>query len=181
MTADAGHRLFIARANLEQAHIGPDPDAPAARVLEPGQARLAVDHFALTANNITYAAFGEVMKYWQFFPSGHGALGCLPVWGFATIVESRAAGLDVGRRVWGYLPAGTHAVVAPSKVSATGFTEGAAHRNDLALVYNQYSFCDADTDWKPEREGLQAVLRPLFVTSFLIDDFLADNGYFGAR
>jgi hypothetical protein len=25
------------------------------------------------------------------------------------------------------------------------------------------------------------VLRPLFMTAFLIDDFLADNGYFGAR
>jgi hypothetical protein len=100
MSTDAGHRLFIQRARLGDAHIGPDPDAPAARELQTGQARLAVDHYALTANNITYAAFGEAMKYWQFFPSGDAATGCLPVWGFATIVESQAEGLDVGRRVW---------------------------------------------------------------------------------
>ena len=181
MTSDTGHRLFIARAHLGTAHLGPDPDAPAARALQPGQARLAVQHFSLTANNITYAAFGEAMKYWDFFPSGDAALGCLPVWGFATVVESQAAGLDVGRRVWGYYPAGTHLVVAPSKVSGGGFVDGAPHRQALALVYNQYAFCDADPGWKPELEGLQAVLRPLFITSFLIDDFLHDNAFFGAQ
>ncbi len=31
------------------------------------------------------------------------------------------------------------------------------------------------------QESLIALLRPLFITSFLIDDFLADNGFFGAR
>jgi hypothetical protein len=92
--SEHGQRLFIARATLGQAHLGPDPDAPAQRRLAPGQARLAVDSFALTANNITYAAFGEAMKYWQLFPAGPAAsgaaLGCLPVWGFATVAESLA-------------------------------------------------------------------------------------------
>lgn len=180
MTLEIGQRLFIHRDRLADAHLGPDPDAPAARALAEGEARLALQTFSLTANNITYAAFGEAMKYWQFFPSGDAAFGCLPVWGFATVAESRVPGLAVGRRVWGYHPAGTHLVVAPSKVSAAGFVDGAAHRQELALVYNQYAFCDADPGWKPELEGLQAVLRPLFVTSFLIDDFLADNGFFGA-
>ena len=181
MTLDVGHRLFINRTKLSDAQLGSDPDAPAARPLFTGQARLALDTFALTANNITYAAFGEVMKYWQFFPSGDSALGCLPVWGFATVVESRVDGLAVGRRVWGYYPAGTHLVVAPSRVSARGFVDGAPHRQELALVYNQYIFCDADPGWKSELEGLQAVLRPLFTTSSLIDDFLADNQFFGAQ
>jgi hypothetical protein len=102
------------------------------------------------------------------------------VWGFATVSESQADGVAPGRRVWGYYPAGTHLVVAPSKVSASGFVDGAAHRRELAAVYNQYVFCDADPGWKPELEGLQAVLRPLFMTAFLIDDFLADNEFFGA-
>lgn len=180
MTPDTGHRLFIRRDRLAEAHLGPDPDAPAQRPLADGEARLAVQRFSLTANNITYAAFGEAMKYWQFFPSGNAALGCLPVWGFATVAESRVEGLAVGRRVWGYYPAGTHLVVAPVKLGAGGFIDGAAHRQELALVYNQYNFCDADPGWKPELEGLQAVLRPLFFTSWLIDDFLEDNGFFGA-
>jgi hypothetical protein len=181
MTLDPGHRLFIQKDHLAKAHLGPDPDAPAARTLVEGEARLAVDTFALTANNITYAAFGEAMKYWQFFPAGDAALGCLPVWGFATVIESKLEGLAVGRRVWGYYPAGTHLVVAPPKISAAGFVDGAPHRQDLALVYNQYSFCDVDPAWKPELEGMQAVLRPLFITSFLIDDFLAENQFFGAQ
>jgi hypothetical protein len=82
--------------------------------------------------------------------------------------------------VWGYYPAGTHLVVAPSKVSAAGFVDGSEHRRELAAVYNQYVFCDADPGWRSELEGLQAVLRPLFMTAFLLDDFLADNGFFGA-
>ena len=187
--SDQGQRLFVTRQALGQAHLGPDPDAPAQRPLEPGQVRLAVEAFALTANNITYAAFGEAMKYWQFFPASpqeaaadaHPALGCLPVWGFATVAESLVPGLEPGRRVWGYYPAGTHLVVAPSRVSASGFVDGAAHRQELAAVYNQYLFCDADPGWRPELEGLQAVLRPLFLTAFLLDDFLGDNAFFGAE
>jgi Protein of unknown function (DUF2855) len=183
MTPDAGQRLFIERKDLRRCHIGPDPDAPAARPLVAGQARFAIDKFALTSNNITYAAFGEAMKYWQFFPAADARLGCLPVWGFATVVESQAEGLAVGRRVYGYWPAGTHLVVQPTRVGASGFTDAAAHRAELAAVYNQYTFCDADPAWRPDApsEGLQAVLRPLFITSFLIDDFLADNQFFGAQ
>jgi len=32
-----------------------------------GQIRLAVDSFSFTANNITYAAAGDMLGYWQFF------------------------------------------------------------------------------------------------------------------
>ena len=31
-----------------------------------GEALLAVDAFGLTANNITYAMFGDAMSYWNF-------------------------------------------------------------------------------------------------------------------
>ena len=176
----AGQRLYIQRQHLAQARLGPDPDAPATRALAAGEARLAIHHFALTANNITYAAFGEAMKYWQFFPAPDAGEGCLPVWGFATVTESRAEGLAPGRRVWGYFPAGTHLVVHAGRVNAGGFSCTAAHRAELAAVYNHYTFCDADPSWQPALEGQQAVLRPLFITSFLIDDFLAEAEGFGA-
>ncbi|MEO5734255.1 MAG: DUF2855 family protein [Rubrivivax sp.] len=181
MTPTSGHRLLIARTDLPDVRLGPDPDAPSARPLQPGQARLQIEGFALTANNITYAAFGDAMKYWQFFPSGDAGRGCLPVWGFATAVESQVDGVAPGRRIWGCFPAGTHLVVAPGKVSAHGFADAALHRLDLALVYRQYAFCDADPAWQPDLEGLQALLRPLFITAFLLDDFLADNDFFGAE
>jgi hypothetical protein len=41
--------------------------------------------------------------------------------------------------------------------------------------------CLADPLYDARREAEQALLRPLFVTSFVIDDLLADNGFFGAR
>ena len=40
------------------------PDAP----LAGGEIRVRIEHFAYTSNNITYAAFGDTMNYWQFFP-----------------------------------------------------------------------------------------------------------------
>jgi hypothetical protein len=159
-----------------------DPDA--ARPLAEGEARLAIDTFSLTANNITYAAFGEAMKYWQFFPApeaDRAEWACLPVWGFAEVAESRAEGVSAGQRYWGYFPAGTHLVVQPVRVGRGGFTDGSAHRQELAAVYNQYGLTATDPGWAPALEGLQAVLKPLFITSFLIDDFLADHQYFGAR
>ena len=176
-----GPRLFIARNDLQRTQFKDDPDAPAARPLAEGEARLAIEHFALTANNITYAAFGEAMQYWQFFPAADAAWGCLPVWGFATVTESRAEGVAVGRRVWGYYPCGSHLVLQPVKVREGSFADGAPHRKELAAAYQHYVFCDKDPGWQPQLEGLQAVLRPLFVTSFLIDDFLADNQFFGAQ
>ena len=179
--SETGQRLYIARKNLHQVHVGPDPDAPAARALVEGEARMALQHFALTANNITYAAFGEAMAYWQFFPAPDAAWGCLPVWGFAVVTESQAPGVQVGQRVYGYFPAGTHLVVTPARVRDSGFLDAAAHRRELAAAYQQYVFCAADPAWQTRLEGLQAVLKPLFVTSFLIDDFLGDNQFFGAR
>jgi hypothetical protein len=50
----------------------------------------------------------------------------------------------------------------------------------LPVVYNQYEFVTADAAYDPAHEHQQALLRPLYMTSFLIDDWLADNDLFGA-
>lgn len=180
---DATHalRLCVSRTDLHTTRGQPDPDAPAARTLAEGELRLRVRSFALTANNITYAAFGDKMKYWQFFPSGAQGWGCIPVWGFAEVVESRCADVAIGQRVYGYLPMGHYLVVQPARVNRRGFHDASAHRRELAAIYNQLVFCAADPAYDPALEGQQAVLRPLFTTSFLIDDFLAEQDFFGAR
>lgn len=180
MPADEAQRFEVARSNLRQSRLVPDPDAPEARPLAEGQARLRIDRFALTSNNITYAAFGEAMKYWDFFPTGDAAWGCIPVWGFAEVVESRAEGVAVGERLYGYWPMGRYLVVQPARVAKHGFVDGAAHRAGLPAVYNQIQRCAADPAYVAAQEAQQALLKPLFITSFLIDDFLADNGFFGA-
>lgn len=146
----------------------------------PGQALLRVDRFGLTANNVTYGVAGDQLGYWRFFPAEHG-WGRLPVWGFADVAAGDVPGLEVGTRVFGYLPMGTHLLVEPQNVTASGFRDATGHRRDLPGAYNAYRRCDADPLYAPAAQNLQAVLLPLFLTSFVLDDYLADNGFFGAH
>lgn len=64
-----------------------------------GQARLKLESFALTANNVTYAASGFAIGYWHFFPTGIEGQGLVPVWDTAEVVESHSDGLVVGTRL----------------------------------------------------------------------------------
>jgi hypothetical protein len=170
-----GWALSIDHADITDAAIV----GAAPRALADGEARLAVRRFALTANNITYAAFGVAMGYWQFFPGADGR-GRLPVWGFADVTESRCDGVSVGERVYGYFPAASELVVTPGKVRPDSFIDAAAHRSALPAVYNRYVRCAADPAYDPAREAAQMVLQPLFLTSFLIDAHLRDTDFLGA-
>ena len=139
--------------------------------LRDGEALLRVDTFALTTNNVTYAVMGDAMSYWQFFPAADDGWGRVPVWGFADVEASRAPGVEEGQRVYGYLPMSTHLVVTPTRVGAHSFVDAAAHRASLATTYNQYVRAGDDR----AREAETALLRPLFATGFLLDDWLADD------
>jgi hypothetical protein len=156
--------------------------APEASSLAPasGQALLRVDHFAFTANNVTYAAAGDLLNYWSFFPAEAG-WGRIPVWGFADAVASRCTGVAEGARFYGYYPMSTHLVVEPVDAGAAGFRDGAAHRAPMAAAYNQYRNTAADPGLRVGGEDAQMILQPLFITAFLIDDSLAESDFFGAR
>jgi len=142
---------------------------------------VSVDAFAFTANNVTYAMFGDAMNYWQFYPTGDADWGMIPVWGFATVLVSAVPGIEAGERFYGYLPMASHALLKPERVTPGGFVDAAAHRTALPAVYNQYERCSTDPGYEVGLEAQQMLLRPLFMTSFLIDDFLGDNAMFGAR
>lgn len=152
--------------------------------LDEGEVRLRVDAFGFTANNITYAAAGDMIGYWTFFPAPDQGddvnWGRVPVWGFADVVESRCDGVHDGERLFGYLPMSTELVILPMKVSTGSLTDGAAHRAALPPVYNNYERCSSASGYRSDLEAEQMLYRPLFFTSFLIDDFLADNDFFGA-
>ncbi len=150
------------------------------RALRDGEVRLRVEHFALTANNITYAVFGDAMQYWNFFPAAGDGWGRVPVWGFAEVAESAVDAVRPGRRVYGYLPMATELVVEAGRADERGFRDLAAHRQPMAAAYNGYLFTDADPVYDPAREPQHMVLWPLFFTSFVIDDFLADHDLYGA-
>ena len=152
---------------------------PAAQLSE-GQVRIAIDRFALTSNNITYAAMGDAMQYWRFFPAQDSAWGRIPVWGFGTVQESHHPMLAVGEKLYGYFPMANSVDLTPGTISPAYFFDTAPHRAELHPVYNQYMRCSTDPFYTPDTEDLQALLRPLFITSWLIDDFLADNAFFGA-
>jgi hypothetical protein len=106
--------------------------------------------------------------------------GIVPVWGFGNVVQSLHPGVAVGERLYGYWPLANSAVLQPDRLTPTGFRDAAPHRAGLHAIYNQYQRCAVDPFHTADTEGLQALLRPLFTTSWLIDDFLADNGFFGA-
>jgi hypothetical protein len=133
-----------------------------------GEVLLRIDGFALTANNMTYAAHGVDMAYWGFFPAPEG-FGIVPVWGFATVVESRVDGIAPGARFYGYWPMASHALVTPVKLGPHGFTDGAVHRRQLPPVYNGY--VAASAAFGPE--AIQSLFRPLYTTSFVLDAMLA--------
>jgi len=169
--------LLVRKDRLDDARLCTAEDS----ALADGQVRVRVDSFALTANNITYAAFGQAMDYWRFFPAAEEGRGIIPVWGFGTVVQSTHAAVAVGERLWGYWPMAGSAVLQPDRVSPAGFSDAAPHRAGLHAVYNQYLRCSSDPFYTPDSEDVQAILRPLFVTSWLIDDFMADNDFFGAH
>ncbi|MFA5676965.1 MAG: DUF2855 family protein [Pseudomonas sp.] len=151
--------------------------------LQPGQALLKISRLALTTNNITYAAFGDTphLRYWNYFPTEDTAWGHMPAWGFAEIVETTVEGLAIGERFYGYWPIATHLVVEPVRVSERGFYDGSAHRLDLVSAYNQYQRNSTDAAYRAENEDYQMLLRPLFITSFMLADYLEDNGFFDAK
>lgn len=167
--------FLVRKDRLAATELRESPEAPLAE----GQVRLEIDKFALTANNITYAAFGDAMNYWGFYPADAG-WGRIPVWGFGTVLESRCTGVAPGERFYGYYPMSSQVMLRPMRISSAGFLEGAEHRAALHAVYNSYSRCETDPFHTAQTEDAEALLRPLFITSWLIDDFLADNDFFGA-
>ncbi|MEO0996429.1 MAG: DUF2855 family protein [Pseudomonadota bacterium] len=170
--------LGIDRSDISRTTLPGDRDTVPATPA-PGTVVLKTDSFALTANNITYAAFGDAMHYWSFFPHSSG-LGVLPVWGFATVEASAHEEIGVGERIYGYLPSAETLIVTPAAVEAATFVDAAPHRAELPAIYNGYRRVSKEPGYDRANDTADMVLRPLYLTSFLIDDFLAAAGDFGA-
>jgi hypothetical protein len=149
---------------------------PLAETAADGDVQLAVDRFALTANNVTYGVLGDAMSYWGFFPASEDGWGRVPVWGFGDVVASGVDGIEVGERYYGYFPMSSR-VTMRAEAGGGGFTDTAEHRSGLPPFYNEYTHTPTDAPDPDET----LLFRPLFGTSFLIDAFLAENDAFGAE
>jgi hypothetical protein len=148
------------------------------------QVLVKVDKFAFTANNITYAAMGDALRYWEFFPpSGDEPQdwGIIPVWGFADVVESNSSELPVGDRLFGYFPPTDYLAMTPSNVSAGAFMDGAEHRSTLPPGYNLYRRVLAETNYHSQADDERMLLFVLHLTSFCLYDMLQSNDWFGAQ
>lgn len=143
-----------------------DGDRPDGR-LDEGEAQLVVERFSVTANNVTYAVLGDQLGYWGVFPAPPG-WGVIPAWGYARVVRSRAPSLLEGQRVFGLVPMGTSVALRPA-AHPLGFVDEAPHRAELSRAYNLYLAVQGDGD------ELELVLRPLFVTSVLLDLSLGEE------
>jgi uncharacterized protein DUF2855 len=171
--------FVVARSDLQRCELIetqlPDPaELPDEALL------VKVSRFAFTANNITYAVLGDQLKYWSLFPAPDG-FGNVPVWGFGEVIASKHPGIAAGEMLFGYFPMATHLVIEATDVSKRGLSDGAAHRQGVSPVYNAYRRVSGNPDFEGRQGDYQALLRPLFMLSFLVDDFLAENEMFGAK
>jgi hypothetical protein len=164
--------FLVKRSDLRDCRVV-DREPPA---LGAGEALLRVDSFGMTANNVTYGVMGEAMSYWDFFPVEQEGWGRIPVWGFATVESSEAEGVEPGTRVYGYLAPSSHLLVQPARAGEGGFLDASPHRAALPSAYHRYLATGADPFHTEASEDAQMLLRPLFFTSFLLDDELADEG-----
>src|ERR1700690_2866982 len=171
--------FIVARHDFQECKFI-ETNLPEANSLADEALLINVDRFAFTANNITYATLGEQLKYWQLFPAPEG-FGNIPVWGFGEVIASRHPSIEIGERLFGYFPMATHLVIEAADVSKRGLRDAAAHRQDVAPVYNIYARVSGDAAYAGRQGNYQALLRPLFMLSFLVDDFLAENEFYGAR
>ena len=155
-------------------------EVPIPASLGDGEVLFKIDRFGFSANNITYAVMGEMMAYWNFFPAEEG-FGRIPVWGFGEVISSSVKGLKEGERFYGYWPMSSHYLACAAKVDEGGFTETSPSRVELPSAYNRYVRLSADPGYRSDKEAEHMLLQPLFMTSFLIDDFLVEEETFGAN
>src|SRR5712672_1755703 len=170
--------FIVARHDLQQCK-SIETQLPDAAALPDEALLVKVTRFAFTANNITYAAVGDRLKYWQLFPAPKD-FGIIPVWGFGEVIASKHPNVAKGEILFGYFPMATHLVIEAADVTRRSLRDGAAHRQGVAPVYNAYARVSGDPAFAGRQGDYQALLRPLFMLSFLVDDYLAGNEFFGA-
>ena len=149
----------------------------------PGESEIliAIDKFAMTANNVTYAASGDLFGYWQFFPTREDPWGKVTVWGIGEVLASHVEGIAVGERLYGFFPMASHVVMKPGELSERGFTDAMSHRSELPGLYNYYARTHSEPAQLQALEDQRCIFFPLFMTGYVIADLLLDNDWFGVQ
>ncbi|MGY1773278.1 DUF2855 family protein [Blastococcus sp. SYSU D00813] len=168
---------FLVRRDDPRTTRVDDGEAAATEVAE-GTVQFTVERFGLTANNLTYAVLGDQLRYWDFFPAPEG-WGRIPAWGFGRAEASGVEGIAPGERFYGYWPMSTRVTLQVTP-SGPGFLDSSAARADLPPTYNRYLRATPRTGFPPDLDDAAVVVRPLFLTGWLLADQLARAGWHGA-
>lgn len=172
MDQSGSWQFLVKRDDLDVAEIRP---APPLR-LGQGEVLLALEKFALTSNNVTYARLGNsALPFWHAFPAPDG-YGRLPIWGVARVEQSRNPEISAGDRYFGYLPLATHFTL-PVASAEYGFIDQLPDRDFLHPWYRRYWRIDETTGF----DDVRTLFRPLFPAAFNFAEFLERNSAFGAR
>lgn len=169
---DNGFDLVVRRDDWAECETRPGESGAE---LGRGQARFRIDRLALTSNNVTYALIGHQIGYWRFFPAEDG-WGRVPAWGYAEVVATATDVVAVGERFYGFWPMSSQVTLEPV-ARGRAMVDAAEHRRDLPGLYNLYLPAgppDAET------EELVSLVRPLFTTAWLLDDYLTLEKFRGA-
>lgn len=164
--------IWIDKSNLNQTKMA--TTTVDKEQLQQDEVLLQTDDFGFSANNITYALFGDKMGYWGFFPAAEG-YGKVPIWGFATVIASKHADISIGEKVFGYLPLASHLLITAGKVTEHGFYDVDQRRKTISPVYDNYVRCANDPGYDKDKEAWQLNYRPLFMTSFVLDDYVGEH------
>jgi NADPH:quinone reductase-like Zn-dependent oxidoreductase len=169
--------LEVCKADWKETRVVSEP---LPTELAENEVLLQVDQLALTANNISYASAGDALGYWGFFPAEEG-WGRIPAMGWADVIASAHAEIAPGERVWGFFPFTTHLKILAGKHHSDQFSDVSPHRADYAPVYAQFSRASTNPIYSESRENQDSLLRGLFMTSWLVEDFMAVNEAFGGE
>ncbi len=165
------NEILVSKTNLGKTRRHTDQADP--RVTD-GQALVEVECFGLTANNVSYAATGDALGYWAYFPAEEG-WGRVPVWGFGRVTSSQSPNVTVGERIFGYLPLSSHLVLTPGSANELCFSDTTEHRAALHPWYNRYYRCANDPVFSEQSAAMQPVLWALFMTGWMLAQELQDS------
>ena len=163
--------LEINRRDIRQTRLVP---SSAPKELPANHVEMRLERAALTSNNVSYALSGDMLDYWGFFPTESG-WGRLPVMGFGVVTASNCIDVPVGGRYFGFYPLGDHHVVH-AQASRSGFIDVAPWREKHAMAYRSFDKAEPT----PQDDAI-LIFRGLFLTSFLIEDFLRERQNFAAK
>jgi Protein of unknown function (DUF2855) len=165
--------VLFRRDNLATSEIR----VPVLGDLQPGEVRLDIEKFALTANNVSYARFGDGknVPFWNAFP-GPPELGRVPLWSFVRVTESRNADIPVGGRYFGYVPMASHHTVQ-AEVTPRGFMDTSPQRGFLHPWYLTFQ-CVGEPD---NLDDFRALMRPVFPASFNLASLVERQAALGAK